>query len=83
MTRRRYDWEGIARMARSSPGVWRQHRDLIAVGEHLYRHIRRRVPALEPTEHGRFRYRRANTTIDQLGRPLFDLKIMYVNEENP
>lgn len=81
--RRRYRWDEIAAYARSKPGVWRQHPDLIAVGEHLYRHIRRRVPALEPTEHGRFRYRRMHTTVDHLGRPLFDLKIQYQPEENP
>lgn len=70
-------------MARSKPGVWRQHADLIGVGEDLYRHVRRRVPALEPDGGGRFRYRRINTTVDRLGRTMFDLKVMYVVKENP
>lgn len=75
--RRHYRWEQIAALARSTPGVWRQHGDLIAVTEHTHRHIRRRVAALQPDAGGRFRYRRGVVAKDGLGRTIFDLKIMY------
>lgn len=80
MSRRRYRWEQIAAFARSAPGVWRQHSDLIAVTEHTYRHIRRRVPALQPDAGGRFRFRRGASAKDDLGRTIFDLKIVYLKE---
>ena len=79
--RRRYRWASIAALARSTPGVWRQHRDLISITEHTYRHIRRRVPALRPDEGGMFRYRRGHHGFDEMGAPVFDLKIQYQPKE--
>lgn len=83
MTRRRYPWVEIAELARSTPGVWRQHRSLVSVNEHLYRHVRRRVPALRPDDGGHFQFRHGHRGIDMLGRDVFDLKIQYRPKENP
>lgn len=80
--RRRYRWADIAATARSKPGVWRQHPDLIAVTEHTYRHIRRRVAELDPDDGGTFRFRRGHAGIDRLGRTIFDLKVAYIPKEN-
>lgn len=68
-------------MARSTPGVWRQHRSLVSVNEHLYRHVRRRVRALRPDADGHFQFRHGHRGIDMLGRDVFDLKIRYVTKE--
>lgn len=64
-------------MARSSPGVWRLHSDLTAVSVDTHRHVRRRVPAFDPTPEGRFHFRRMNHTTDRLDFPIFDLLVKY------
>lgn len=75
-------WDQIAAVARSTPNIWRQHPDLIAVNEDVYRHVRRRVRALQPTADGKFRYKFGHKGVDQLGREIYDLKIMWVPVES-
>lgn len=81
MPRRSYDWNGVAEMARGAGGVWRLHPDLVAVDSRLFRHVRVGVPALRPDEGGRFEYARSNIGVDIMGKPVFDLFIRYVSNE--
>lgn len=78
MRRRRFDWEGVAAMARQSSPAWRLHSDLSAVTLDTLHHARRRVPALRPDQDGEFQYARGAEAKDDLGRKVFDLFIRYV-----
>lgn len=80
MTRRSYDWEGIATMARDSSPVWRLHSDLVGVTLDTLHHMRRRVPALRPDDQGRFEYARGAEAKDDLGRTIFDCFVRYAPE---
>lgn len=81
--RRRYRWEEIAQRARSTPGVWRLHPDLIAVTDHLELHAKRRVDAFDPTPDGRYRFRRGRRGYNEMGAVVFDLRIRYEPKESP
>lgn len=77
MTRRAYRWEAIAAQARSSPGVWRQHPDLISVTEHTLRHATRRVRALRDQPDGVFTFRRGHQGRNQLGVVILDVEVRF------
>lgn len=64
-------------MARNTPGIWRLHRDLIAVDKDTVRHIRRRVVHLQPTEEGVFELRRSNIGRSDVGHLVFDLLVRW------
>jgi hypothetical protein len=80
VTRRSYDWEGIAAMARQSSPTWRLHTDLAAITLETLHHMRRRVPALAADEAGHFEYARGVEAKDDLGVTIFDCFIRYVPE---
>lgn len=75
--RRRYRWAEIAAQARSTPGVWRQHPDLIAVTEHTLRHAQRRVRALRDQPDGTFTFRRGHQGTTQLGVVILDVETRF------
>ena len=81
MSRRRYPWYQIAATAMRTPGVWRQHRALIAVTPHLLRHAQRRVPAFHRTD-GTFEFRVGADARDDMGRRVHDVQIRYTRRDD-
>lgn len=78
MRRRRYDWDHIAALARVNEGRWVLHPDLAAITLDTLHHMRRRVPALAPTDTHDYEYARGAQATDDLGVTRFDCFIRFV-----
>lgn len=78
-TRRRYDWPGVAEMARGAGGRWRLHPSLVAVTRDTLTHAQRRVPEMDATAEGCFEFAIGARTTDDLGRSVFDLYVRWVS----
>ena len=82
MKRRKTAWGAVAARARAQPDRWFLHPTLVSCDEQFYQHIRRRVPALQPTPQGRFEFAKTNRATNDLGVRVFDLYVRYREELN-
>lgn len=80
MPRRKIPWAEVAARARAADGRYCLHPALAVADDHLFQHMRRRVPALKPDANGVFEFARGEAGFDELGRKLYSIYIRYVPE---
>ena len=68
-------------MARQANGVWRLHRSLIGVDGSTRNYAKYRVKLMQPDEHGHFEFYAANRRRNSLGKPVFDMLVRYVQDD--